>query len=189
MSCADRFILSPLGRKLPFGAIKLEHFWEGGSGERYVDHLGFGFTTIFDGEFVVDHLPGRSSKVSLDLAYNVTGPVVDIVPGVSFGVQDAMNVTEDGRRFFWVTTYDLGLDGKYNSRTPLQFSFGATAGHRTGGILSVSLPFSPWFRLLTEFDTGRITNGIEYKPSTTHSVRLLTRNSSVFWSASFVKRF
>lgn len=186
---ADRFILAPLGKKVPFGAIKVEHMLLGGDDAKYTDRFGFGITTFFDGEIVSDRMDGRSTQTSLDLSFNYTDPIVDLVPGVSIGVQDVANRTPDGRRFYWVTTYYLGLDGAYNQNTPMEFTLGYTAGSRTGAVIAVSLPMASWFRLLSEFDTGRITHGLEYRPAKQATVKMLFRKSDVFWTLGWTLRF
>ena len=55
--------------------------------------------------------------------------------------------------------------------------------------MSTSLPFTPWFKLLAEYDTGRITHGIEYKPAKAATVRLLFRDDQTFWSVAWQRKF
>lgn len=186
---ADRFIHAPIAQKLPYGALKLEGLWSGAEGRTVSQRVGMGFATVFDGELVWDRRPGHDSQFTLDLAYNYTDPVVTLIPGVSIGVQDALNKSEDGRRFYWVTTYHYGLDGKFNQNVPLEFTLGASLGARNGAIVSFNIPFTNWLRIVSEFDAGRLTQGLEYRPAKEAVVRMLFEEKSVLWTASLVKRF
>ncbi|MBI5708370.1 MAG: hypothetical protein HZC36_15415 [Armatimonadetes bacterium] len=188
-AAADRFIHGPIAQKLPYGALKLEGLWSGAEGRTASQRVGLGFATVFDGELVWDRRPGHESQFTFDLAYNYTDPVVTLIPGVSIGVQDALNRSEAGRRFYWVTTYHYGLDGKLNQNVPLEFTLGASLGARNGAIASFNIPFANWIRLVSEYDAGRLTQGLEYRPSKEAVVRMLFEEKTVLWTASLVRRF
>lgn len=186
---ADRFIHAPIAQKLPYGALKLEGLWSGPEGKTVSQRVGLGFATVFDGELVWDRRPGHDSQFTFDLAYNYTDPVVTLIPGVSIGVQDALNKSEQGRRFYWVTTYHYGLDGKFNQSVPLEFTLGASVGSRNGVIASFNIPFTNWIRFVSEYDAGKLTQGLEYRPAKEATVRMLFEERTVLWTASLLKRF
>ena len=56
---ADRFIMLPLGKKVPYRQFKLQHLFDGVHPDRSITTLGIGLATSFDAEIDFVDLPGR----------------------------------------------------------------------------------------------------------------------------------
>lgn len=188
-SQADRFILAPNGKKIPFGVVRLEHMFDAVHREQSVTYLGFGLTKFFDAEVGLDDFHQDERKTVLNLAVNLVDPVVNFAPGISFGVQDVGRASERGRRFFAAMTWREGLDNELNYDTPMEITLGYQKGDRTGAIVGFMIPFARFFRGLAEFDAGVTTAGIEIRPARTASIRWLHQNHRVFWGLALSHRF
>lgn len=184
---ADRLITIPTGKKIPFGTIRTDAIVGMGRNTRFLGYLGIGAGQSFDAELSYQDFSPLPKVGSFDFAYNYVVPVVDITPGVSVGVQDALNRTALGRTVFLAITYRIGLMGDYNSDVPMELTIGART--RYGVFLGVMLPITTQFRLLTEHDGRRITAGLEVRPSPGLAARWLFRQNEGLFEVQLSTRF
>ncbi|MBS1713523.1 MAG: hypothetical protein JST30_04225 [Armatimonadetes bacterium] len=160
---ADRDITVPLGRKLLDGTVRLEY--TGVPGERDARAwLGTGFLKAYELEFSLERTKTQDWSASFDLSYNYTPPIVDVAPGLSVGVQDVLNRSENGRAAYLAMTYRYGNEGALNQDVPTELTFGLWSRSSGLAFVNVSLPFSDRVFLLGEHDSRRAAAGIRIRP-------------------------
>lgn len=160
---ADREITIPKGRRLTAHEWRAEIL--GVPGEK-TSNLWFGtglFETL-DFELSLTRTPTREMVGSFDFSYNFAPPLVDVSPGISFGVQDALNRTESGRALYFATTYRYGNDGEFNQDVPTEVTFGFWT--KSSGLFFIGsrLPFSEHVILIAEHNSERLAGGFELRP-------------------------
>lgn len=190
LGAADRIILVPTGSKLLLRQARVEYMTEltrKRSDNRVM--LGYGFTKEIEAEFVLDRIAPNPRLGTFNLGYTYLGPIIDTSPGVTIGVQDALNRTREGRMYYVAFTYRMGLDGRYNSGVPLELTVGGGFGERSGVFTGVVMPFTWQFRFMAEHDTVAITSGFEFRPVRGAAVRLLWREGTPIGSLRYTVRF
>lgn len=185
---ADRLILIPLGKKLLSNTFRYEVLTEP-SRDNTQGWIGGGFGHSFDFEITGESFNDNRMTNSLDLAYNYTVPIVDFAPGVSFGFQDALGVTERGRNMYVAITYRFGNSGELNQDIPTEFTFGFWSRREGAVFAGARLPFSHTLSLIAEHDSENITGGFEISPHETASFRFLFRQSQVIVGLRVQARF
>ncbi len=186
---ADRIILVPTGTKLLHKQVRIEFMGENRTENRYSTFLGVGLTKDIELELQLTRFDRDVSLGTFNLSYQFTPAIVDTAPGLAFGVQDAMDRTREGRMYYMSLTYRLGLDGEFNSRTPLELTCGGGFGRRSGVFFGVMIPFTWSFRVLAEHDLRRFTSGIEYQPIHGLGLRAMFRDQETLFGVRFTKRF
>ncbi len=163
LALADREIQVPKGRRLTTNEWKAEILGVSGEKDRTF-WLGSGFLKSFDAELTLETKDQYSRAVSFNVSYNVAPPLVDISPGISFGIIDGLNRTENGRTVYLATTFRYGNDGIFNQDVPTDLTIGFWS--RSSGLLffAANLPFSKHFALLAEQDSKRLGAGFQFKP-------------------------
>ncbi len=186
-AAGDRLITIPIGRKIPFDSLKLDSFFDMRSWDRFV---GFGVTADFDIDYhgeQIDHGPMRDT---FDFSYNYLAPIVDQSPGLSAGVQDLLNRTRNGRRFYVATTWRQASDTIGNGTLSLELTIGVAQGSRTLPFVGVAIPFAESLRLLTEHDGYRLASGIEVRALRgALAAKIIERDQDVLIGASLTLRF
>lgn len=172
---ADRLVTVPTGTKVYSGYFKLEGVDWGGDKTQQA-WLAYGVNRSLEVAATWFRPDGEKGKVSFDASYNVVAPITDTSPGISLGFLDGANVTPEGRTLYLAATYRIGNDGELNQDVPTELHFGFWS--RKEGLLfaGASLPFSPQVRLVAEYDSLRITAGVELRPLQPMSVKLLARD-------------
>jgi hypothetical protein len=191
LSCAasaDRLVLIPTGKKLLSETFQLEILTDH-SRDITMGWVGLGLGQSFDVEVTGESFDDNRMVNSVDFSYNYTVPIVDFAPGISFGVQDAMNVTERGRNLYMAVTYRFGNYGELNQDIPTELTFGFWS--RAQGVLfaGVRLPFSETFSVLAEHDSENLTAGIELSPHEGVAFKALFRQDQVMLSFRVQSRF
>lgn len=189
VSHGDRVIYVPTATKILNRHFRVEHLWEPTKSNRFDTMLGVGVTRDIEVEFVLNRFDQTASLGTFNASFQFVPPLVDTAPGLSLGVQDALDRTPDGRGYYFAFTYRLGLDGEYNSRTPLEISMGGMFGRRNGLFVGVQLPFTWQFRGLVEHDTRRVTGGFEYRPLHGFAVRALWRQGQTLLGVRYTAKF
>ena len=186
---ADRLIMIPTGRKMLSKVAKFDFLVVPSRGRMQV-WVGKGLSEIFELEFSVESFDSSRTVTSVNFAYNYVPPLLpDEAPGISFGVQDALNVTEDGRGIYIAATFLYGNYGVHNQDVPTELTIGLwnkAEGIAFGGAL---LPFSKHLLLVAEHDTKRITAGFEIRPVNYVRFRFLFRQDQVMLGLQVHARF
>lgn len=181
---AERLILSPTATKILFNRARFETLVDrNGHAPRY--WLGYGLTRDVDLEFTSE----RSGNLSLNASYNLLTAFTDFAPGLSVGIQDALNKTQGGRRTFLAVTYRLGLDDPQNQGVPFEIHTGITVGHFTRPFVGVQIPFTWQTRLLAEHDGRAVNAGFEFRPVPGAAFRWLQMDGRPHWSLSYSTKF
>ena len=175
---ADRLIHVPTGKKVPDGVFKIEASFDQNDLSRLHGYLDFGFTSYLDATVRTDDVAGTTRNTTIDLGYNYISPITDASPGISIGVQDALGSTTDGRRFYFASTFRVGLGGNADTFTPAEVSVGAYVGKKNSAFVGVMMPITTGFRILAEHDGYRLNSGIEIRPLPQIAVRYLFIGSS-----------
>lgn len=181
---ADRTLFSPKGTKLISNSFKIETVFS--NSDRY-SWFAIGLSPQWELEAAHFDEAGQSNA-SISAVYNIVLPIIDISPGISFGVVDATNETIDGRAVYAAITYRYGNYGELNQDVPTELSFGVWT--RTGGaFVSTSLPFADFFRLIGEHDGRQLRAGVDIRPIEGLSLKVLFEPSRTLAGASFQARF
>lgn len=189
LSMADREIFIPTGDKLPLDTMRLEYMLMDPNTHAYDAFAAFGLTRELEAEFELQNLgSGNPGLGTFNLGYTFVNPVTDTVPGISVGVQDALNNTDRGRSFYIATTYRVGTTGEMGA-DHLDVNFGIGFGHRTRPYVGVVLPFSPRLVGLVEDDGENLTGGIEIRPFHGVQLRWMAQEHLTFWSLRWTARF
>ncbi|MDX2065683.1 MAG: hypothetical protein SFX74_08085 [Fimbriimonadaceae bacterium] len=185
---ADRLISIPVGRKVPLGTIRSELFFEphrGGTSEYY---FAAGLSREIELEYRTQRLRFQDVREAIDLSYNFLAPVSDLSPGISVGVQDLFNRTNDRRRVYAALTYRQSSPTGDGDQ-PADLTIGAYAGENSSAFVGWSQPLSASFRLLADHNGYRLSAGFEYRPIRDLAVRFFARGPQTFMSLSYSKRF
>lgn len=159
---ADHLINIPVGKKVPFGVYRLYGSFEQG-GLAY-GSLDFGINSYLDGSIRTDNVGRGPRRLTGDLSYNFVAPIVDISPGLSFGLFDLWNQTVDGRRGFIATTFRFGLDSEATTFVAGELTLGMNIARKSTPYVGFMLPLTDQFRLLAEHDGYRVNAGIDLRP-------------------------
>lgn len=186
---ADRVVTVPAGKKIQMGLARVEAMFElsGPKSSRW--YLGAGLTEHLEIELQRDRLDQERTFDTFDVSWNQSAPIVDLAPGISFGVLDVLGKTPDGRRAFGAVTFRVGLEGETVNDVPLEVTIGAQTQRRHAIFVGAVVPFSSKFKLLAEHDGERITFGPEVRPSPVFALRLVIREGRPLGSVSLTKRF
>ena len=185
---ADRLLLIPVGKKIFTNAYRYEILTEP-SRDNAQGWIGTGLGHSFDLEVTGESFDSNRVTNSLDFSYNYTVPIVDFLPGISFGVQDLMNVTRRGRNLYAVTTFRFGNVGRYNQDVPTELTIGFWT--RSEGLMfaGVTIPFSESLSVMAEHDGENLTGGFEITPVQGASFRFMYRQNQVLFGFRVQKRF
>jgi hypothetical protein len=186
---ADRLILAPTARKVPYRSARLEHMFDQTDFGRSRTMLAVGLTDAIDVEFLFEQGEGRGEVQSLDLSYNVLPALTGVALGLSVGVRDLAGKTKDGRSVYLAWTHRIGLSGRYNGDVPLDLTQGYRIGEPNGFFVGVMIPFRSTFRLLAEHDASRVNAGLEWRPLRDVGVRWIHRHEQSLWSVSVAHKF
>lgn len=182
LAFADRTIFSPMGRKIPAGTYRLEVAFDAAETKRTQSFLTMGLTPFLELELRSESLRSDAQTGTFDLSYNHVDPVVNVTPGLSLGIRDALNRTQDGRQAYIALTLHTGLTGDLNQNVPMETTIGYATGRNRSVFAGAVMPITEKFRLLTEFDTHRVTHGLELRPIRQAAIRFLVRERQTIWS-------
>lgn len=179
----------PTGTKILFNRMRTEFQLEPTKNHNYRAFLGYGVTREIEAELMLDRFDRRPSVLTGDFSYNYLGALTDTLPGVSLGVRDIADRTEDGRQIYIAITYRVSAESEFNNDVPLELTLGAGSGRRSPLFVGVQVPFTWSFRLLAEHDGNMPRLGFEYFPKKDWSARLQfderRTTLSLRWSARF----
>lgn len=179
---ADRLILTPMGSNLPIGTARAE----------YLRHPDLSDTLFLEAgvlETVEAGIRIRDGEdPALDLNYNYIFPIIDLSPGISAGVLDALD-TAEGRAFFAAVTFRYGNWGDLNMEEATIFTMGLWSDRSSTGFVSISLPLSSQVRLLGEGYGRTVNTGVEYRPDPSLAGRMLWLDGKPSWSLSYKLTF
>jgi hypothetical protein len=186
---ADWLVFIPSGEKLQFQTGRAEVGWAATTSKDTTTTVGFGLTHEIEVDWTTETIDPRGTIASFDTSYTFTDPVVNFLPGFTVGVQDALNDTAIGRRFYIATSYEVGMTGLYNSDTPMRLTIGAYTGGLNGPFVGIAIPFTHSFIGIAEHNSRDLTAGFQFKPTDDTYVEWLFRNNEVLWAAGFTMRF
>ncbi|MBV6458702.1 MAG: hypothetical protein HONBIEJF_01838 [Fimbriimonadaceae bacterium] len=186
---ADRLITIPTGSKILFRNMKVESFFLPSESNRSLTYFGYGIDRSFDAEIVIDRLSQRKVRGTFNFSWNYVPAVVDVSPGITIGIRDGLDQTGEGRSVYLATSNRFFLDGDFNSDLYGELIMGFGIGGFRGAFTGLSLPVSSQFRLVAEYDSRRITAGLDYRPDKAIQLRLLVRDGSPFLGLTLTRRF
>lgn len=186
---ADRLIGIPTGSKVPLGDARIGFLQQLGDRERWSAYCGFGITKALDGEVTAERGGRGSTVASCNVAYNLVAPLINYTPGISIGVVDILDRTEDGRGLYVAVTYRLSAEETQLFSAPVELTLGVGAGAFHGAFVGLALPFSNELRGVFEHDSRRISAGFEWRPLSGLAIRYGVRDDQGFASATVSLRF
>lgn len=161
ISSADRLFFIPTGTRLNQFETRIQSFFSMKGGDYRRTYLGVGLFKLVDLEFTETRSRNSATVGSFDLGFNYIVPIPDLGPGISFGVQDVLNRTPEGRSSYIAVTWKVNNDNTVNADTPLELTIGGGTGHYRGAFVGVRLPLYNGFRIVAEHDSRVITAGLE----------------------------
>jgi len=190
VAVADRLITIPLGRKIPFDDFKFDTFIDLSNGQTWDRFVGFGLTPDFEIDYHGERIDKGPMRDTLDFSYNYLTPVINQSPGISVGVQDALNRTAERRRFYVATTWRQAVDNIGNGNLPMEITLGVAQGLELKPFVGVSLPIAESVKLLVEHDGYKLATGIEFRASKSgFGARLIVRDQEMMVGANLILRF
>jgi len=188
-AAADRIILAPNALKVWNRNARIEYMTEPTKSDNWRTFLAVGLTPNLEAELILNRLENRPTLGSFNASYQFIVPIVDTAPGVSVGVQDALDRTPERRMYYLAFTQRFGLDGPYNSQNPLEITAGFGFGRRSGVFVGAMIPFTWQFRLLAEHDLNRVAGGFEYQPFHGSAIRAIFQQGSTQLSFRYTFKF
>lgn len=186
---ADRLITIPTGTKIKLDTVKLEGLWEQSRNRSSRYYIGAGITNAIDAQLTGEKFEGRRLRNSFDVAYNYIPPIIGIGPGISFGVQDVLGVSRDGRRYFLAITTREGFADSVSGLIPAEITIGAYFGAVNSPFVGVMLPFTDYVRFMAEFNGMRINAGLEIRPTSDIGIRAIFDTNDVLVGAQISVKF
>ncbi len=185
---ADRLVHIPLGKKILSEAFRLEIVTEP-TRDNTQGWIGIGIGQSWDIEFTGESLNDDRMTNSLDFSYNYTVPIIDFVPGISLGVQDALGVTQRGRALYMAVTYRFGNTAPQNQDIPTEFTFGFWTRPEGALFAGVTIPFTEVVSVFAEHDSSHLTAGFDLSPVRGSSFRFMFREHQVLVGLRVSSRF
>jgi len=188
MAFADELIDIPTARKIQLDDVRYEYRaspYPGGSQQHF---LGVGVGESFELDLRDVWNKGTSPAGTFDFSYNLLSSIPGISPGISFGVQDAANLTTDGRRFYAVTTFRNDLD-ELPGNLYEDVTLGVQFGTLNSPFVGIALPVSKQMYLLAEHSGFRLSAGVEFRPLPHVAFRIITRDRETLLSLSGTVKF
>lgn len=186
---ADRLVRIPTAAKVPLGDARFGYLQPLGARSEYRSYVGFGVTKAFEGEITVERSQRSSAALSCNLAYNLVAPLTNYTPGISFGVQDILDRTEDGRGFYLAVTYRLSVDETQMISAPVELTLGVGVGGFHGAFVGLVLPLSNQLKGVFEHDSRRLSAGLQWEPTRGLLLRWGVQDDRGFASATVSARF
>ena len=188
LAMADRLISVPIGRKIPFGTVRMEVGEWGNANPTFETYLATGIDQYFDLEFRTWDAYQERLKGTFDVSYNFIAPVADFTPGFSVGMLDLQNNTFEGRRAYFATTIRQTFSTP-NGDEPFDFTLGLTIGRKHAPFVGLNVPLISQVRLLAEHDGFRPAAAIEVRPIKPLAMRLGWRGDQRIASVSYTVKF
>jgi hypothetical protein len=190
LAVADRLITIPLGRKVPFGRVKLDSFMELSPSHACDRFIGVGVSPEIEIDYHGEGSKNGPNRDTLDFSYNYVTPITNQSPGLSVGLRDIANRTRQGRQFYLAATWRMAVDTVGRGNLPLEATIGFMQGSRALPFVGVSIPFSDDLRFQVEDDGTRIAVGVEWRGfSNLVGVRAFVRDQRGFVGANLTLKF
>jgi len=188
MGFADRLITTPMGKKIPRKAAKLE-FLSQPSRDSVMGWIGYGVNESIEIEIYGESFDSSKITPGLNLSYNYLSPITDLAPGISFGVLDVTDQTREERGVYAAITFYFGNDGELNQNEPTILTLGGWSRNGGSFFFNAAFPFSEQFRLIGENDGDRLAAGLEFEPFEGASLKYLFVGGSPTVGFGLMKRF
>ncbi|MFZ4507417.1 MAG: hypothetical protein ACOYON_06950 [Fimbriimonas sp.] len=187
LASADRLINVPTARKVLKGIARYEISYQGAADESVMHRLAYGVDSSVDVEFRTGVLSDPRLNSTFNAGYQYLAAVPGVSPGISMGIVDALNRSDEGRKLFVALTFREAVytpTGESN----LDITLGVFALARSAGFVGLYLPFTREVAILAEHDGLDISAGFEYRPAKTIAVRWITAGNRNVYSLSFSRR-
>ncbi len=187
---ADRLIFIPVGKKVPFKAIKLNYMWDSENSDLNRSTLTAGIGVSFEFAATTNsNFLGDNDSI-FDLSYSIADPLVDYAPGIAVGIRDIENSSEIGRYVYVALTFRQGQSGVWNGEYPAEATIGIKYGaHGPQLMMGGYVPLASFLAIVAEIDHDRAIGGFELKLMPDLEVRCLHRSGLKLYSASYQVRF
>lgn len=185
---ADELIDIPTARKITFEDVRYEFRAQPDLRGNNQQFLGIGVGTSFELDLKDTHTTKLAPVGSFDVAYNILTAFPGLAPGFAVGIQDAPNLTPDGRRFYLVTTFRNEMDD-LPGNLYTDVSLGIQTGSITSPFVGISMPFSKTLYLVAEDSGLRVSGGFELRPAPRVNLRFVVRDNQPLISLSASGKF
>ena len=185
---ADRIFKIPTGRKLLQNEAKAD-IYNIASKDFTYGWVQFSPSATWEFGVSGENLDTENIVWGFNASYTLVNPITDVAPGLSFGMLDLGNDTEDGRTAYVAVTYRIGNEGLLNQFLPTDFTFGFWSREDSFAFVGAELPFSSTIRLLGEYDGDHLTAGFSLTPVNEATFRFLFRGGDPMVGLKLQKRF
>lgn len=185
---ADRDISVPKGHKILDGDFRLDYL--GSSGEKpAMAWLGTGIMKAFEADLQLVRTNSERWTGTFEFSYNFAPPIIDVSPGLSFGIVDGLNKTLGGRAAYVALTFYYGNQGELNQDVPTEATLGLWTRKSGLGFFSLRLPFAEQFSLIAEHDSDRLAAGFELRPVKGLSAKMVFETGRTLMGLTLNHRF
>ncbi len=187
---ADRLIFIPVGKKVPFKAVKLNYMWDSENSDLNRSTLTAGIGVSFEFAATTNsNFLGDDDSI-FDVSYSISDPLVDYAPGITVGMRDISNSSSDGRYVFFALTFRQGQSGVWNGEYPAEGTFGLKYGANGPQLMMGGyVPLASFLAVVAEIDHDRVIGGLQLNLVPDLELRLLQRPGLKIYSASYQVRF
>lgn len=135
-------------------------------------------------------MPNETTKFSFNLQYTLIQPFPDATPAICVGLLDALNETEFGRSMYVAVTFVSNIYSDWADREQISLTIGGgIGGIRRGAFVGVNLPVLKHVAFVGEYDTKRITAGLDIEALPNVGVRVLFRGGEPMIGLQFRRLF
>jgi hypothetical protein len=187
-SWGERLFRIPTGFILSKGEFRLEFDSPFHSSQIHHEWLQYGITDHFELQMSSDSGPGIDSRQGLDIAYNILPPILEELPGISLGVRDLFDRTDQGRSYYLVTTFRTALENSPAGEKQLFLHFGYGVGGIKGVFVGLDLPLANNLSVQAEHDSRQISAGLLWNPAKALGIRLFMQDQRAAWGVTFSRR-
>ncbi|MFN8138293.1 MAG: hypothetical protein U0R49_00680 [Fimbriimonadales bacterium] len=175
-ACADRVINTPTGYTLQPGEFRLDYHRSGTKFQDQNAYAAVGVIPYLEFGLQYEDFDHARPQATFDAQYSLIQPYPDLLPGVSVGMLDVLNLTERGRVVFLAATFQFNLTESWSYRERINLTIGAGTGLR-GAFMSLNWPIYTRLAFIAEHDSRDLSAGFDFEPVAGFGIRALVRNN------------
>lgn len=189
-ACADRVVTMPSAYAIQKDEAKAEVLTFGKDLQFGWIRLDAQVIPFVEVQAYASKLPGQRQSVSLNAQYTIIQPFADLMPGLSVGIFDATNETEIGRSLYVAATFVSNIYSDWAEAERISLTIGGgIGGLRRGLFVGLQVPMVRHVEFIGEYDTKRITAGIDVEAIPNMGVRILFRGGQPMLGLQFRRLF
>jgi hypothetical protein len=187
---ADRVVSMPSAYAIQKGEAKAEILAFGKDLQFGWIRLDAQVAPFVEVQAFASRLPDQRQAVSLNAQYTIIQPFADLMPGLSVGIFDVTNETEIGRSLYVAATFVSNIYSDWAEAERISLTIGGgIGGMRRGLFVGLQVPMFRHVEFIGEYDTKRITAGIDIEAAPNIGARILFRGGQPMLGLQFRRLF